>query len=377
MFTRFFACLVCFLGTVALPSWANAGERQDAELRNAEMESLVSRYVREEAFRGVVLVAHKGKILHRAAYGPADASRNIVNALTTRFLIGSLTKSFTAISVLQLVEQGKLELNAPIARYLPELRKELAESLTLHLLLKHQSGLPVHLERLAEEAERPVSSREIFAIINGAELSFSPGSKYEYGNLGYHLAALVLERVSGKPYEELIEQRIFQLAGMRDSGIERFSKRPERRANGYAKSLLGISQDENNVSWAFGTGDIYATADDILRWDEALFSNRLLSAESRAMLFDGESAERGNYGYGFRVHEYQRSPGHASLGKMIRHGGSMDGFLSNYHHYIDDELTVIVLANIRPFEIRQLTFELKEIALGAAALGRKRNAGIE
>lgn len=376
MFARFF-CLVCFLGTVALPSWANAGEPQDAELRNPEMESLVSRYVHEDAFRGVVLVAHQGKLLHRAAYGPADASRNIANALTTRFLIGSLTKSFTAISVLQLVEQGKLELNAPIARYLPELRKELAESLTLHLLLKHQSGLPVHLERLAEEAERPVSSKEIFAIINGAELSFSPGSKYEYGNLGYHLAALILERVSGKPYDKLIEQQLFKPAGMSDSGIERFAKRPERRANGYAKTLLGISQDENNVSWAFGTGDIYATADDILRWDEALFSNRLLSAESREMLFDGESAERGNYGYGFRVHEYQRSPDQASLGKMIRHGGSMDGFLSNYHHYIDDGVTIIVLANIRPFEIRQLTFELKETALGAAALGRKRNAGIE
>ncbi|TDQ48741.1 serine hydrolase domain-containing protein [Permianibacter aggregans] len=376
MFTRFFFLLSLHV-SVALASWANASERPDAELRNAEMESLVSRFVRAEAFRGVVLVAHQGKLLHRAAYGEADASRNIANSLTTRFLIGSLTKSFTAIAVLQLVEQEKLELKAPIARYLPELRNELAESLTLHLLLKHQSGLPVHLERLAEEAERPVSSKEIFAIINDAELSFSPGSKYEYGNLGYHLAALILERVSGKPYQEIIQQQIFEPAGMRDSGIERFAKRPERRANGYAKSLLGISQDENNVSWAFGTGDIYSTADDILRWDEALFSNRLLSRESRERLFDGESAEWGYYGYGFRVHEYQRSPDHASLGKMIRHGGSMDGFLSNYHHYIDDELTVIVLANIRPFEIRQLTFALKEVALGAAALGRKRNAGIE
>lgn len=376
MFTRFFF-LLSLLVSVALASWANASERLDTELRNAEMESLVRRYVREEAFRGVVLVAHQGKLLHRAAYGEADASRNIANSLTTRFLIGSLTKSFTAIAILQLEEQGKLELKAPIARYLPELRKELGESLTLHWLLKHQSGLPVHLERLVEEAERPVSSKEIFAIINDAELSFRPGSKYEYGNLGYHLAALILERVSGKPYQEIIKQQILEPAGMRDSGIERFAKRPERRANGYAKSLLGISQDENNVSWAFGTGDIYATADDILRWDEALFSNRLLSGERREMLFDGESAEWGYYGYGFRVHEYQRSPGHASLGKMIRHGGSMDGFLSNYHHYIDDELTVIVLANIRPFEIRQLTFELKEIALGAAALGRKRNAGIE
>ncbi|HEX4911110.1 MAG TPA: serine hydrolase domain-containing protein [Permianibacter sp.] len=346
-------------------------------VRAAPFENIVQHAVANDDFRGAVLVAQRGRILHAAAYGPADAAAGRANQIDTRFLIGSLTKSFTAIAVLQQAEQGKLDLHRPIGHYLPGLRKDLGEQLTLHLLLKHQSGLPTHLERVVEQAERPISSGEILRHINASTLQFAPGSQYEYGNLGYHLAALVLEQVSGRDYPSVLQQQIFAPSGMSRSGVERFGQRPAERANGYAKSLLGISQDENNVSWALGAGDIYATVHDVFRWDQALHQHTLLKPASTALLFAPESEARGNYGYGFRIQPYQRAPGPsaapAAIGTLVRHGGSMDGFLSNYHRYLDDELTVIVLGNIRPFAVRDLTFALKEAALGVSPGQRERD----
>lgn len=339
--------------------WGKTGVPTDPAI-----EAVMRRYVGEEQFRGVVLVAQDGKLLHKAAYGPADEKTGRGNRVDTPFLIGSLTKSFTAVTVMQLVEEGLLDLNAPLSRYLPGLKQELGNKLTLHFLLKQQSGLPVHLERLVELEEREIPSSEILAIINRASLSFEPGSRHEYSNLNFHLAALVIEAVSGKSYAEVLAEKTFAPLAMANSGVERFSAVPASRARGYRKGMLGLDNDENNVSYALGSGDIYTSVDDLHAWDQALFSKRLVSDKSRARLFDGGSEEWGYYGYGFRIQPYTRGANASAPGTLVRHGGSMDGFLSNYHHYIDDKLTVIVLGNIRPFSIRDLSYELKVAALG-------------
>lgn len=126
------------------------------------------------------------------------------------------------------------------------------------------------------------------------------------------------------------------------------------------------------MSYALGSGDIYSTVDDLLIWEQSLYNSKLLSENSQSLLFSGESKEFGSYGYGFRVQEYQRAVSN-NKGTLTRHGGSMNGFLSNLHRYTDDKLTVIVLANIRSFPIRNLTFELKEIALGLDVGARNRD----
>ncbi|NTX35967.1 beta-lactamase family protein [Myxococcus sp. CA033] len=340
---------------------------------SAKLDAHLQSYVDKEGFRGAVLVAKDGKVLHRAAYGLADEKGRRANQVDSQFLIGSLTKSFTAVTVMQLVDAGTLDLNVPISRYLPKLRADLGKSLTLHLLLKHQSGLPTHLDSLVErEAETDVSSAEILRLINTARVSFKPGAKHEYSNLNYHLAALIIEAVTGKRYAEVLQEKTFGPLAMTDSGIERSTSVPPKRAFGYAKELLGVSRDENNVSYALGSGDIYSTVDDLYAWDQALFGSGLVSAPSKKRLFTGESRALGYYGYGFRIQQYQRSPGSKERGVLVRHGGSMDGFLSNLHHYTEDQLTVIVLGNVRPFPIRELTFELKEIALGLEPKSRSR-----
>lgn len=343
-----------------------------ANMMSQKIDHHIKQYVEEDDFRGVVLVAKEGDVIFEAAYGYADESKKVLNTLDKKFLIGSLTKSFTAILVLQLMEVGKLDLHAPLSTYIPHLDKNLAKDLTLHKLLKNQSGLPPHLEKLIDFEEKDISSAEILAIINTAQLSFMPGSQYEYSNLNYHLAAIAIENVTGKTFETVLSEKILSPLKMTRSGVERLASIPENRASGYRKTLWGVNPDENIVSYALGSGDIYSTVDDLLIWDQALYGTKLLSEPSKALLFNGESKAFGYYGYGFRIRAYQRSGAHKQTGTLIRHGGSMDGFLSNLHRYTDDKLTVIVLANIRHFPIRNMTFELKEIALGVAVDSRER-----
>lgn len=336
-----------------------------------KIDKHIGKYVEEEDFKGVVLVAKEGKVIFKSAYGNADENNSLPNTVDHKFLIGSLTKSFTAVTVMKLVDKGKLNLTAPISTYIPNLRKNIGQDLTLHLLLKHQSGLPQHLERLASFEDKDVSSDEILAIINTASLAFVPGTQYQYSNLNYHLAAIAIENVTGKTYAQVLQDEIFSPLKMGSSGVERLNNVPVNRANGYRKGFLGTNRAENIVSYALGSGDIYSTVDDLLTWEQSLYNNQLLSEKSQRLLFAGENNDFGDYGYGFRVQQYQRAAG-KNNGTLTRHGGSMDGFLTNLHRYTDDKLTVIILANIRTFPIRNLTFEIKEIAMGLAVGDRNR-----
>lgn len=333
-----------------------------AEIRHADIHRYLQAQRDLDAFHGVVLVARGDRILHHAAYGQADIEAGTPNTLDTAFLIGSLTKSFTAVTVMQLVEDGMLDLNAPISRYLPDLDKRLGDRLTLHLLLKQRSGLPTHLERIAPQGDEQVSSADILALINRAELRFAPDTRHQYANLNYHLAALAIEAASGKSFSEVLHARTFSPLGMTRSGLQGNGVRPAHRAKGYRRALFDWRNDENNMTYTLGSGDIHATAADLLRWSRALDDPTYLSKASRDAMFDGGSEADGWYGYGFRIQPYLRADG--STGRLVRHGGSMDGFLSNLHRYLDDELTVIVLGNLRPFEVRGITRDVKRLALG-------------
>jgi CubicO group peptidase (beta-lactamase class C family) len=327
-----------------------------------KIETTLKNYIENDDYQGAVLVAKDGKILFNNAYGFSNREKKIKNTTDTQFLIGSLTKSFVAVSVLQLVEDGLLDLNEPIRTYIPELKDDLGKNLTLHILLKHQSGLVPHLEHIIDFEDKDVSSQEIIDIINTSSLSFTPRSEYQYSNLNYTLSAIAIEKVTGKSLSQVLQEKTFKPLKMDRSGVERKSKYPKKRAKGYRKTTFGIKNDENIVSYALGSGDIFSTVEDLYKWDQALYNNTLLSEKNISLLFDGENSEFGNYSYGFRITEYQRRKGNKN-GTLMRHGGTMDGFMSNLHRYSDDKLTVIILGNMRTFPIRKMTRELKEIVL--------------
>lgn len=357
-----FLCSGCTEARPAAATTASASLSIEAPtIRHPDIDRYLRDLSAREAFRGVVLVARGDRIVHRAAYGLANQDTGTPNTTETAFHIGSLTKSFTATTVMQLAEDGALDLQAPISRYLPGLDKRLGDSLTLHLLLRQRSGLPGHLEDIAEQGDERVTSADILALINRAEPEFAAGSRHAYSNLNYHLAALAIEAATGKPFAEVLRERTFAPLGMSGSGIERDANPAPHRARGYRKTLTGWESAENNMSYTLGSGDIHATADDLLRWSRALDDPAYLSNASRDAMFDGGGEADGWYGYGFRIQPYRRADG--STGRLVRHGGSMDGFLSNLHRYLDDDLTVIVLGNQRPFDVRGITRRVKQLAL--------------
>lgn len=318
-----------------------------------KIDKSVREYYQDNKFNGVVLVAKKGEILYHNAYGYASVEKNIKNTDSTAFLIGSTTKSFTAIAVLQCVEKGLLDLRTPVRDYLPELKGE-AGQLTLHHLMKNSSGLPVHLNRITELEYRDINSEELIGLYNTIELSFTPGTKFDYSNLNYQLCALVVERVSGLTYIQYMKQFIFNPLEMNQSGIQRTTDHLAHRATGYVMEEGKMQHSpKNHLAYAMGGGDIYANGLDLLKWDQGLYDEKLLTQESLDLLFDGNPDEYGGYGYGFKIKMYKRND--TTHGKLVRHGGSMYGFVCNIHRYLDDQVTIIILGNIRPYPVMEIT----------------------
>ncbi len=321
----------------------------------------------ENSFQGAVLVAQYGNIIYQEAFGYSDLESKTPNKIETKFLIGSTTKSFTAVAIIQLMENGLVNLHTPIDKYLPDLKPELSEKLTLHLLLKMQSGLPDHLERLTNLEYEDVSNERIIEIINEADLEFKPGTAYKYSNINYTLTAIILERITGKYFSEYLNEKIFIPLEMRNSGIERTHDIIPEKARGYelSKEMELQPANRNYMAYALGSGDIYSSIEDLYKWDKGLENTALISDKSKELMFrENHQEELGPYGYGFRIHDYVRAESNFEKGKLIRHGGSMQGYLANFHKYLDDELTVIVLSNVRPLPIMDITFGIKELVLG-------------
>lgn len=322
-------------------------------LLEQELDSLLYQFYSNKQLNGSVLVAKQGRILYQKSFGKADISKAIDNTLETKFLIGSLTKSFTAIAVLQLHEKGLLNLHEPIKTYVPELNATIGK-LTLHQLMKNASGLPVHLNRITDLEYRDITSEELVELYNNkATLTFEPGTKYSYSNLNYQLASIVVEMVSGLTYKAYLRQHVFNPIKMVDSGLERTYNYPQDKAKGYDVFDGKLVKSERNyMAYAKGGGDIYTTALDLLKWDMALYSEKLVSNDSKDLLFDGTLEDYGGYGYGFKIKYYNRHSN--SKGKIVRHGGSMYGYICNINRYLDDQVTIIILGNIRPFPIMEI-----------------------
>ena len=327
-----------------------------------KIKNHIQEYVKRGEFNGAVLVAKRGEIIFKGGFGYANVEKKIPNRSDTKFLIGSTTKSISAILLLRFYERGLVNLNSPISKYLPNLRKELGEKLTIDILLRMKSGLPNHLARLTSIDDRKITTVEVINIINRSQFDFQPGTKYKYSNLNYTLIAAILEKISGKSYAQLLQEEIFSPLGMKNSASGGFETIKNKKALGYHVKSLKLTE-KNNLYFAIGSGSVYSTVEDLFKLDQALYTDDLLSKTSKEKAFRGGTKEFGYYGYGFRIRKYDRGNSLGKKGVLVRHGGTMKGYLANFHRYLDDQITVIILGNISMFPIRKLTNELKDIAL--------------
>ena len=232
------------------------------------MDQIVTSYVTSGKFMGSVLVARGDQILLNKGYGSANLEWNIPNDPSTKFRLGSLTKQFTAASILLLEERGKLSVSDPVKKYLPD-APAAWDKITLYNLLTHTSGIPsfTGFPDYAESEPFATTPANLVARFRDKPLEFEPGTKWNYSNSGYALLGYLIEKVSGESYADFVQKNIFTPLGMKDSGYDSASAIIPHRASGY---VAGPQGRENagfiHMSVPFAAGALYSTTEDLLKW---------------------------------------------------------------------------------------------------------------
>ena len=322
-------------------------------------EAQIQPYVDSGRFIGSVLVAKDGKILYRKAFGFAQAEWEIPNTPETKFRIGSITKQFTAVAILRLAEQGKLKLDDRVRKHYPA-APATWDAITIHHLLNHTSGIPSYTGQpgFLEKSALPAKPSDIIKPIHALPLEFTPGTKFVYNNSGYLLLGLILESLTGQTYAEHLRQIIFEPLGMKDTGADVSSTILPHRAVGYVSAGKEIrNAPYTDMAWPFAAGVLYSTVDDLLKWDQALYTDRILSNSSKEKLF---APGLGNYAYGWSTRKL-------GTHSVVDHGGGIQGFNTHIARVLDDRIVTIVLANINTPAASQLAIELARLALGMKA----------
>lgn len=337
--------------------WYSTGEM--SRKANALMQLEVSR----GHFSGAVLVSRDGEYLFEGAYGVANAEWNIPNTTNTRFEIGSITKPFTAILIMQLERDGKLVLSNSICMYLENCPGEW-QPITLHHLLSHTSGIFNLTSAPDFEIQRivPQTHDEIVARFRNAPLAFTPGSKFEYSNSNYYLLGMVIENITRTPYATVLRQRILEPLDMHDSGMVDRRAIMRERASGYqADDKDQVENDTRPMdpTWSFSAGAMYSTVQDLKKWSDALADGKLLPLKDLERMW---RPVEGAYGYGWQV----PSVGSDMLDRrVIEHGGRVPGFVGFFSYLPDEQLTVIVLSNNISSNPVRIARGLSAIGLGA------------
>ena len=312
------------------------------------LQAVVQPYVDADTFMGSVLVAKDGKIILSKSYGMADLEWNVPNSPTTRFNIASMTKQFTAASILLLEDRGKLKTDDFVKKYLPDAPPSW-DKMTIYQLLTHTSGIPDDGAKYDPGPPEKLS-------FNDKPLDFQPGEKWAYTNLGYIVLGYLIENITGQTYEDFVAENIFKPLEMNDSGMFSFVTVIPRRASGYWPGSNGIENADRSFDTriGFSSGSLYSSAEDLLRWEEGLFGGKLLKPASlRKMITPFKS----DYACGLYV---KRVDGHL----MIEHDGNNIGFNSDMAYYPEEKITVIVLANLNGTVTGELTKALAAVALG-------------
>ncbi len=328
-------------------------------IRGADKAAELDRYLNAARdvmkFQGAVLVARGGVPFLAKGYGMADIELGVPNTVDNKFLLGSITKQFTATAIMQLQEKGKLNVNDPISKYLPDYPKPVADKVTIRHLLTHTSGIPSYTDNNAFMASRTidVSLDQLMAVFENLPLDFEPGSKFYYSNSGYVVLGAIVEKVSGESYEDYLQNHIFYPLDMKNSGYCHNDRIITGRATGYSMDNSGniINAPHIAMSIPYAAGALYSTVNDLLKWDQALYTEKMLSKKSLQEMW---TPVLENYGYGWHIADVY---GHHN----IEHSGGIDGFSTDISRFPDEKLTIIVLGNNEAVSAAKISNQLAAI----------------
>jgi CubicO group peptidase (beta-lactamase class C family) len=319
-----------------------------AQTKQEKIDSLISAYYHADCFNGVVLVSEKGEIIIKKAYGIADRELNVPMTTDMKFRIASLSKPFTALIFLQLIDEGIIRLDGKITDYVPDYLGKKGDSITIEQLLTHTSGILQNLDPEKEAIQERLyhSLRDMVKYAEESDLYFEPGTGFHYSNLAYNLLAYIAERVTNKPFDRLLAERIFQPLEMKNTSQCNAAKIESNLSKGYEYKLLSGYENASyfDPSYTVGPGGLISNVDDLCKFDKALYAGELISKDLYTKMIT--PAKPGSYGYGWELGKKIPSNHHDTI-PVISHAGSINGFGSYMARIERDSILVIVLKNNR------------------------------
>ena len=325
-----------------------------------KVDSILQNKFQPDEPGGVFLVAKNGQPVYRKAFGKANIELNVDMKPEDVFEIGSMTKQFTAVAILMLKEEGKLKLNDDITRFIPDYPTH-GYQITIHQLLTHTSGIKdyTHMKSIGSIAQKGLTPKELVDFFRNEPMDFAPGEKFQYDNSGYVLLGYIIERVSGMSYKDFIEKKIFQKIGMNHSCYASDREIIKNRAYGYQRhggKLYNKRHIRFNITYS--AGSLMSTVDDLLKWQEALNHNLLVSRKTIELAFTNYTLNNGekiNYGYGWHLKTIN--------GLSSReHGGSIFGFKSMAVYIPEKDIYVVGLTNCDCNSPTQVTRDITSLA---------------
>jgi CubicO group peptidase (beta-lactamase class C family) len=319
------------------------GDGKDEVIRK-KLDDYVTSAHQAFKFNGTALVARKGEILLQKGYGFRNVTTKSPNKPDTKFPILSITKPFTAIAILKLQEQGKLSVQDKLTKYFPDYPN--GHKIKIHHLLTHSSGIYNYTEPVGIEDSAlinyPISRQRVLDVFVTAPVEFAPGKRYSYNNSGYFLLGLIIEKVTGKPYEAVIRELIFDPLGMTNSGFDFLGVADSLKANGYefldAERIVPYKHYDS--TFAYSAGSIYSTVGDMYKWAKAIAGKQILREDSWKLAL---TPKVNRYGYGWMIDQFFKH-------NYIRHSGGYPGYMSEFIYYPEEDLTIILLNNFGTYD---------------------------
>lgn len=339
---------------------------QYAQNMETQIDQLMNDQYQNDNFGATILVAKEGKVVFRKAYGKANTEFNIDMIPENVFEIGSITKQFTAVGILMLLEEGKLSLDDEITKYIPDYPTQ-DTKITIHHLLTHTSGIKSYtsIPSLREFARKDLLVTELIDAFKDEPMDFKPNEQFRYNNSGYVLLGYIIEKISGSSYGDFIQKRIFDKLNMNSSHYGSKSKIIKNRAYGYQERENEYrNADYISMTIPYAAGSIMSTVDDLLKWNTAIRNHKLISKESTKQAFTNYKINNGNninYGYGWFTHKIKDVP-------VIEHGGGIFGYTTQGIYVPSENAYIIILTNCDCVSPTNVAYKIAAITIGKTYL---------
>ncbi len=331
-----------------------------AQDTNHSLDSLLKSTYKADGPGATTLVAKGGQVIYRKALGMADMENNVSLTPEHVFEIGSITKQFTAVSILMLMEQGKLTLEDPVTKFIAGFPN--GDKITIHHLLTHTSGIKSYteMERWTKLWRNDMTPIEMIDLFKNEPVDFAPGEKYQYNNSAYFMLGYIIEKASGTPYPQFLEKNIFEPLGLKNTYYGSQAKIINKRAQGYQRKDGYVRAEYLSLTQPYAAGSIMSNVDDLFAWHKAVQANTFVKKESIQKAFTDYKLNNGKligYGYGWGF-------GNINLSPTIEHSGGIFGYTTNAIYLPKEDVFVVVFTNCDCADPGPLSRRMAGVAIG-------------